>query len=60
MNIETPVRCFKFGCKRFAVTWELTNRGCDDPSDFPNALCPEHAECLDRVGTADQPTLVGR
>lgn len=49
------VRCFKRGCDRGAVTWEL------DTTDFipcPNAVCIEHAMRPDLRGTILLPTVL--
>ena len=56
-NEEEKVRCFKYGCRRSAVTWERwESAGVYEVS----GLCrrSEHAQRPDRPGTLENPTVV--
>jgi len=52
---DDPVACFKHGCSRWAVTWEL-----DASLDHAcaNALCAEHAVRPSLRGSLLHPTIV--
>jgi hypothetical protein len=52
LGAELIERCFKYGCRHWAVTWEKHD---DEP---PAALCAEHASRPERPGTAEQPTPI--
>ena len=52
LGAELVERCFKHGCRHWAVTWE---RHENEP---PAALCAEHASRPERPGTVEQPTPI--